>query len=312
MHGALTSSNIGLDGRWLDFGCMGLLAQQDKKLLINEERYLVKSIADILFYAFKYLKIKDVLKETVALQTLFYQHYNFLLSRQFIIQAGFPVVLVDKLIRKEKVKELASRMVMLFQAEKEETPKILPFDAEDNFAIGMYVLASYHDEEEICLNLLRLCFNTSHDWNRRFISLYKAVLVDMQKEAFGISSQSLRRAIIINTARFAKECRHFLRVVMVSEIQEIIGGNAESLTNALQRYLETSCQLAKLHFFDHQMFQVLCWIEDNVQIVFDMQQNYFLKIKEGKAEVFTDEDLLSCNNKGKLVFGQLFWEKLLS
>ena len=73
MHGSLTASNIGFDGRWLDFGSMSAVSDYGRLILprgapdfLNEEKTIYHTLHDLVFYINKYIGANNGSKALIA------------------------------------------------------------------------------------------------------------------------------------------------------------------------------------------------------------------------------------------------------
>ncbi|MCV3275095.1 protein adenylyltransferase SelO family protein [Aeromonas hydrophila] len=96
MHGALTSSNLSLDGRWIDFGTTSTLGAHTNVITAlgnpafwSEHEPLCESIANLCFYVNKFLS-----ENTLNIGEMichFKYSYNLFMRRYFIALLGYPI-----------------------------------------------------------------------------------------------------------------------------------------------------------------------------------------------------------------------------
>jgi hypothetical protein len=101
-HGALVSSNLALDGRWIDLGSVTFLPDFALHRAFNPQIWVeyvkpLEGIREIIYYIKKYtcdLRDHDYAELVTALHTEAYQHYNLELSVQLAARTGLPTQLL--------------------------------------------------------------------------------------------------------------------------------------------------------------------------------------------------------------------------
>lgn len=123
MHGALTGSNISIDSRWLDLGCVtGLrdfgIDASFKPSMWREYRAISPSIRNILFYLKKYHLPSNRLDVASASRFVCTEmetaHRNYL-EISILERCGFPFDIVQELIGSREMLELARYLLAIVQ-----------------------------------------------------------------------------------------------------------------------------------------------------------------------------------------------------
>lgn len=123
MHGALTGSNIALDSRWMDLGCVtGLndfgLPASFKPSMWREYRKLHDSICNILYYSMKYnqsCKRMDIRKESMEICDHIDKCYERHLMMFLLARCGFPSDIVKNAFSEAEVLGLAKSLLDIAQ-----------------------------------------------------------------------------------------------------------------------------------------------------------------------------------------------------
>ncbi|WP_340267612.1 hypothetical protein [Sphingobium mellinum] len=124
MHGALTGSNIALDSRWMDLGCVtGMntfgLPASFKPSMWREYRNLHVSICNILYYSLKYnssCKRMNIRKESIEICNYIDECYERNLRIYILSRCGFPIDIIKDIFYEVEVQRLSESLLDIAQS----------------------------------------------------------------------------------------------------------------------------------------------------------------------------------------------------
>jgi hypothetical protein len=231
MHGAITPSNVALDGRWLDFGTMSVLPGYGNIKYLqrfwddpNEYR---KIFADLCFYVSKYFRLgqKSDLPTAEQLANAFASHYISAARRRFLQLTGVPNLVAAEISSSVQSLVLCD---LLFQiARSSHNTLHYGYPGEDDpfgeYSLGkiLTLLARWH-QDQTCENRLGFLV-PNHTLRYRLISSYRDFSANAYAKAagHGISATTFRRLIVINAKKAAWVEPLFLRKNLVSYTERI-------------------------------------------------------------------------------------------
>lgn len=259
MHGALTGSNIALDSRWMDLGCVtGLnnfgLPASFKPSMWREYRKLHESICNILYYSMKYnksCKRMNIRKESIEICEHIDGYYNRYLLMFLLERCGFPSDLVNNAFSEIEILDFARSLLDIAQC-----GTAVDHDRfyERGDGIGSYdfyeictVLSSGIAPERM-LNILNDKLNSAEK-SERIMKDYKAASSVINSRIGNADGKiALNNLINVNCTKSSFTDKLFFRQVLNSEIENAIEN--EGVTAGLRSRVDEITNRMELFFLE--------------------------------------------------------------
>jgi len=231
MHGALTSGNVALDGRWLDYSTTSALSCYANTVLGTNEPFwhdhthLLQVLNNLCFYAGKYLPRAEgeALPRAKALTTFFSQHFALQMVAQFTKLTGYPESAIAPHAHAPAVLALATHLMKLARAGNER-----PFDgipdagAKRGYDLGQILctLAVHPQSSELDARLepLIACAATRRETTRlygEFAALVSSAAVTPEERL------ALRRRVILQSAKAGRDVHFLYRNQLYGQLQRL-------------------------------------------------------------------------------------------
>lgn len=138
MHGAPGSSNVCLDGKWIDYDTTSLIScyanvitGEGQRSFWEEHLKFYYIINEISFYIHKYFPTKDksLLAQPLELRQFYYKHFEQYLLKEFIKLTGVPEIILNRIIDSDESLKLASLLIKMARSGNDEKTACIPDDA---------------------------------------------------------------------------------------------------------------------------------------------------------------------------------------
>lgn len=296
MHGTLTSSNICLDGRWIDYSTASALpgyAARVKRFanVLDEHKNLGNPLTELSFYIGKYLPdlappAPDRLPGAGALVTLYDNQYKEALARRFTGLCGYPPAMTDALWRSSQGRQA---MQLLAQA----VEKIARSGAPVRYGTRTYPDDSSRDGDYDLLGIiavlppaqglrggeierllpdpvLRDALCVAHAW----------VLHEMRglAGAFGLEERPFLRMVRLSRMRAARNNPLLYRDNINARVEKLVldHGALEHI-DTFRRHagalLDEVADSARLLYEDNAGCTVLLWVQGDTEVRYDATGN---------------------------------------
>lgn len=148
MHGSLSSSNMCIDGRWIDFGTTtsathytNVIAAIGSESFWNEHYPLFSSIHELVFHINKFSRNKvSVDGDKIAI--IFSDHLERELKRQFLLKLGLSREQVESLVDLKQCEEFFDNLLSVIKLGKMEIHAGVPYFSDN---VGKYTLPKIID-----------------------------------------------------------------------------------------------------------------------------------------------------------------------
>ncbi|MBJ7308925.1 hypothetical protein ACFOLJ_13070 [Rugamonas sp. CCM 8940] len=304
MHGAMVSSNIALDGRWLDLGSVtGLprygISRVFKTSFWNEYVRLMAGIKDVVFYIKKYTDPALLTRPQLlsglemSVKVFFYQELGFRLQ----LRAGFPEQALRKLSCHPAVAALGKLFVALAQA---GTSVDVPAGPADPNAIGDYdfgaiakILAGGADRA-CCEPRLRGAIGDPR-LRRQVLEQYVEVAEMLRREAagHGVDKLNFSRLCALNAMKSATDMHFFSRSALNAHVRAVIEREADE-RQLRQEFEALAAHLgdqADMVLADTAGYRCVVWRDGRLTVEFDAVRGRWLSVVGG-ARVARDWDAI--------------------
>ncbi len=294
MHGALVSSNIALDGRWMDLGSVTELPgfginKVFRPSFWRENQHFFPGIENLLFYIQKYSPAtmrlpEDGLPHLKQLHSNVFQ-YELLLG--LLGRAGFPVALISQLMGHDAVLTLANLLLGIAQA---GTTIDRPRGAEQLEEIGDYrfgsivkILAFHSAKENDAQYLLPLIQHPklAYDLHCR----YRQVAQLLRQQVFdgAMTARNFARLCGLNALKSDTRIALFRRTLLDQHLQQLVleYRAPEDLRTVCQQLSEDLFTQASLIWKNSLTNTTLVWQDSRSTIEFDALTGDWVKTLAG-------------------------------
>ncbi len=322
LHGGLTASNMGLDGRWLDFGTAmafstyanAILGDGGLPSLWEEHLKCVPALQNLCFYINKYYPAEDEsqLPQAQQLLQIFITHYQSWLIRAFVNLTGFPETLWQAHSSQEEAARLAA---LLIEVATEGVKKVFitatpDWEKFESNRLGQVlpVLALWHDHDSCELRLQQLISNPVV--RRELIAAYSRLAIRLinTDTGSGVNPQSMRRFVYFNAAKIQKNIASIEAGSVFSRYLQ----KEHVSTEEIQFFVDSVTDEAQVLYVPPSIFECLMWKAGGTEILYDAASNQWKRVCNQQQQVFSwealgrEEQLLRMSD----YWGDTHWSKL--
>lgn len=296
MHGAIVSSNICLDGRWLDYGSVTALpgygdVKDYSPFWEDQHNGLLPVLANLCFYIGKYFPAEDkarLLQPQWLIQE-FDKSYQAALLRRFVLLAGFPEILLTPHWPRPEVRRLATAIIAIARSGQAKPHRGFPDDDSrfGDYKLGniLLALARWYDDAECDARLAP--FLTDIALRTETIVAYRAFAKVMVDEAAtqGITAISLRRLTMLNAAKCAKTIPLLYRHRLVEHTRQLVKENPriDDLRLKTEALLNDLADQASVVYQDTLTYTTLCWKNGDTCIHYDASRDQWRLDEAGQS-----------------------------
>lgn len=296
MHGAISASNVGVDGRWLDYDTLSVLpgygnVQSLPSYYWDTPKDFQQILRNLGFYVSKYYPVDDKSKlpQEETLGAIFASHHREASHRRFLLLAGFPLELLEPHWHRPEAKLLSEKIIGLACSGHRKVYELFPDedDAFGDFKLGriLAVLAAFHHLGDCEIRLTLLVPDV--DLRGDLLSAYRAFagLVYAEASSQGISPIALRRLSVLNATKAAKCIPLFLKKRLVKELVSLDEGNEgiEKFRYQAEMLFSQLADQASFVYQDPKGFCSCLWRCGETSIDFDAKQNEWHLNESGKG-----------------------------
>lgn len=293
MHGGLAASNVGLDGRWLDYGTVSALPSYANTHNFGLPRHIstfwedhlpcLSTIRDLCFFATKYLRrVGNAEIDAAQLRSVFHSHYDDALRRHFLALAGIPENFYASGLKTADRQHIAETFLRI--AKCGVATRFYPTTADlteygsNNLGLALIVLALGASKES---THARLCAVLESASQAEQLLLAYSLLVDAsrtQARRSGIGDLALQRVTLVNAAKRAFPALELYRDQMENRCQALVGhesgaGSGASLAVQISAYIEQLKALAQRVLTPRVSVSSMTWREGCDEVYFDAVTN---------------------------------------
>lgn len=270
MHGALSPSNICLDGRWIDFGSTSLLpAFANTSHFVpgfwSDIQSIFKIFQDLSFYVNKYVKsqVRNPIN-SARLNQVYLERFNYSLRINFIRKLGYPDEVVASLSRDRSLHELGAMLIFFARV---GTERNLPDDASALQGVGLYKLdeivgtLTIYGMEGSCDSRLAPLITTPKIRSELIIAFRAlnsaAVRGIVQAQ---ITKEAARRLFAINARKLNKSAPFLETARLSAAIAEQVSANfnTEHFRSKIEEFCQTTIRDAITMLSDPSGLQSVC------------------------------------------------------
>ncbi len=282
MHGSMASSNIALDGRWMDLGSITGLPRFGIRKIFRpsfwaEYTRLIPGLQNIVYYLDKYGEHggAGAAAGLHGLEQRLRPAYYRQLSTELVIRSGFPEDAVRQRQDDPDVGALGALLITLAQAgtsvDKPAGPDAV--DAIGSYAFGaiVWTLASSRTAEQSAHRLAPLlrCARLA----TTLTLAYRRVALMVRESYFGaeLSADNFRRLCGLRAAKAGKDIDLFSRPVLNRHIQRLVRDAPEpaALSAPLRQLARRLGDQAEMVLRSQAAATCTMWREADVQVRFD-------------------------------------------
>ena len=287
MHGALNASNIGIDGRWLDFGtATSLPSHANTKsyglpphlpTLWEEQNRIPGILANLSFYAHKYFPGAPMFQSSFVEALIFWfsRSHQQALTHSYLMLAGFLFVAKDG----QRLQEYTQFGRALIRAsrlgvERRFVPGIADLGVFGESKLGdiLRLLCLWHDDASCSRRLLPFVpdLPLASELAKRY---HKVMQEEISLASFnGISTNAVHRAMLICALKAGKVIPHLYRNVLRPTLDGMMTdlSSVNDIELTVQRFVDDIANQAKILFRPRSGNEELVWMSNNTYLAYDL------------------------------------------
>lgn len=298
MHGAPGSSNVCLDGKWIDYDTTSLIScyanvitGEGQRSFWEEHLKFYYIINEICFYIHKYYPTdnKASLIQPIALRQYFYQVFESFLLKEFIKLTGIPESILKALINRDESSALATLLIKMARSGNDKKTSCIPDDAtrigDYDLPRILFIAACSGSTEALAKNLSKQIAD-KHTLND-FVNAYTKFneIVATEASAAGkISIKSLNILRKIKTAKGIKTIPILYRHIAFNKFSEITQrySSFEDLKAVYQKLFAKTMNDVDIIYSNYTDEKELMWSKNNNKVFFDPSSLHWIAM-EGDA-----------------------------
>jgi hypothetical protein len=327
MHGCISSSNICLDGRWIDFGTVSsvtgygnVIIEPHQPAFWDEHKTVLNTLKDLCFYLEKYHN--DYSKDSFPTGSDITQHYINAYSRelrfQFLLLTGCSSVILQFIEHEKSAIEFAHALLILARTNRQK-PFVGGVDGicDDQHNLGKILIALITNDIYM-LDLVIKDSMLSTFLVELYVNFFSALLLSVK--ALGVKKRSLNIFMAIGAYRQNKDIPMLYRDNLLPEISKFVGINcAIERKNNLDLFISDLRKKSRLKWSDCTPYFCLIYTEGDVNVYFDLFAETVIvndAVSNSKIEVpicewvGSDDDLVFYS-KSLMYWGDDFGEMLI-
>jgi hypothetical protein len=284
VHGAISASNISLDGRWIDFETMSILpgygnVQSLATYFWDMPGDYTDIFEDLCYYVSKYFQIKTQysLPKFEEVYAQYWRVYRFEQYREFFLLAGFPVPFVEPHWNSPILFRFSKIIIELAQIKKTKVYRLFP---EENDKFGEYrigtiltILAALNHSQECELRIKSIVSDESIC--SCLVSVYRDVVHLLYKDLHksGVNPEYLRRLTALNAAKAGKTIKSLLKRYMYTDIFPENCNDNKELRILVENKLKEISDQADFIYQKHSSLRTCLWKSGAIRIEYDATDN---------------------------------------
>ncbi|MBC3620318.1 protein adenylyltransferase SelO family protein [Vibrio metschnikovii] len=233
IHGAVTSSNLCLDGRWIDFGTISALGRHANTVsgrgnppFWDDHSAIYVSIYNLCFYINKFRPIVHDEVDCNVLSQHFTHHFEQAMEQYFIALIGVPLRYVKLVTGCEIAREFYTYLLRMLQMGGLEPHTKIPTNQDQTTFYSYTDILALLDGTKACSSRLEKCLNASFD--ALMAKIQSMTSLDIMSERQAILQQ---RESNLDPLHFNLLREEIFRIVGSSDVQQEVG---ELIDNRVQ------------------------------------------------------------------------------
>ena len=295
MHGAPGSSNVCLDGKWIDYDTTSLIScyanvitGEGQRSFWEEHLKFYYIINEICFYIHKYYPIenKSTLPQPIELRQHFYKHFEFFLLKEFIKLTGIPDFIVDKICQCDESLKLATLLIKMARSGNDEKISCIPDDATrmgDYDLPKILFISACSNSRNNLINLLSAHISDQHVLNE-FVEAYFKFNSVAEEEIISTNQMSAKSLAIlrrIKTAKNIKSIPILYRHNAVNTFSELIDRykSFDDLKEIYKKIFIKTMDDVEVIYGESYSHKELVWAKNGEKIFFDASIQHWIHMK---------------------------------
>lgn len=284
MHGSMATSNIALDGRWLDFGATTCLpldeygAHSNYLPFWHEADTVLRGLKDILFFAQKYIpEFRPACSHALSSVSA---SYLVSLSRESRLRqlslTGVPLVVLRRLSTQEpSIDTLTQAFLKIGKMGFAPTSAELKELSDSRVGAVALILSKYFSDPT-CADRLRPYISNAVQ-PEELIDVYRIFIraANAAANALGVAPSNFMRATRINALRFARYPDFMYRPKLAHLVDKFLTASSDdvvALSNSITNLLHTVQDQSEALVADSEDLTVTLWVQGTTFLVFNMFQ----------------------------------------
>ena len=286
IYHSISSSNISLDGRWLDFTSMTSLHTQDSasksitasawSRFWDQDSIVIEVLTSIVFHYTKFMRLPDSMYRAWVneIAAKFSRDLAEASTKYWLCVAGVPLVLATHVCLEDNVQQWAAHLRAILRlrwSRIEQHSDPTKSGAEHRLLELTFSVTSNH-----LPFTLGLSDQEALEYHSRRAKAKK--LVEDAAFARGIPMDNLMVGITINSVKFSAEKNDLSFTDVQRNISDIVERNAlnaGSLARETGAYVSRILATAKFRLTFDPEFVVTCWEDETLRVCYDMADDHF-------------------------------------
>ncbi|WP_143328572.1 hypothetical protein [Burkholderia sp. AU28863] len=311
LYHSISSSNVSLDGRWLDLTSSTLLHTRDcasNPMTVSswsrfwdQESIVMEILTSLAFHYVKFARLSDLIYQTWASEIVakFTCYLTEASCEYFLCTAGIPPLIAKTIIRDDEVQQWAKELQSILKSnwsKRERQKHSRNWDAERSLLELSFFPASNSPP-----STLNLSDDEAVEYHARRLKVRKLVRNIALEN--GIPENQLKIGIALNSVRFSAEKNELSYTKMSGDILNIINNNSRD-ANALVREIEMygdGVAIAGRFFLGFDYGNVVtCWNDGVLKVSYNMMNDHFMVLFAGVSEEIPRASALGYFNTNRL------------
>ena len=310
MHGAISASNICLDGKWIDFGSVAVHPNYSNTKSFDLAPFVPTFWEDlrayrlifqnICFYVSKYCSVRNSSKTVSATQlmNIFLTQFDAAVKIYFVRSAGFSIQIIENPICSGEVDALGGILLGLARkgVEKPFTPN---GDDLSRFTgcrldVILLLLAKWHDDESVSSRVSRYVLDQSLLKNLVDSYLAVAIYAYACARASGIGKEPFRLLCVINTIKSGRNFVDLYRKNLMERSTSLSHSYELGINDRdeLQNWVVSMRNRAEILYGDIEPYRTLLWKAEGLSVVYEAQRDKWVLEESGKRQYLDTADVI--------------------
>lgn len=279
MHGALASSNLALDGRWLDFGCTTSLPltlfgdDRDYPRFWREPDGVLQGVSELIFYTQKYIpEFRPFCND--ALDAVGYAYHSRLSSEtrfRFLLLTGVPQPILRRMPADEKhANALAGLIARMFRGGF-KPPAAIPDPIADSKVGAVFLTLARYYRDPSCESRIAP-YVTGRVQPYELLKAYSDFIDQASATAThcSLSPADFAIAMRTNALRLSRYPEFMYRPKLLEQIETCIASSfcPESLRASVTRLLDRIHCRSKVLLTDREDLTSVLWSDESESLCF--------------------------------------------
>lgn len=295
LYHSISSSNVSLDGRWLDFTSMTPMHTKDSAAkptgtdawprLWDQASIVTEVLASLVFHYTKFMRLPDSTCRTWTneITAQFSRNLERASAKYWLCIAGVPLTIATRLCSEDHTLQWAAHLyaILRFRWPKIDQHVDPARSAAERFLLDLTFSATSNHPP----STLGMSDQEAVEYHARRTRVKERV----QEAALdcGIPTKNLMIGMTLNSIKFSAEKNDLSFAEMQKNISDVIersASNAGCLASETCAYAARILTIAKFRLVFDPEFVVTCWEDDRMRVIYDMMSDHFTVSRDDETE----------------------------